>query len=250
MSGLTRFHAEVAQLFFSLPASDGFLLAGGAALLANELTTRPTDDLDFFGQRDRVDIPGVRDQFEAAIARRGWSTTRIQDGPTFVRLRVAGAHELLVDIAIDSPPARPPVVSVLGPTFHPEELAGRKLAALFGRAEARDFADVYVLVKRFGRTLILKRALQVDLGINLRMLAEMMRTLDRFDDSDIPIASAEVGALRVFFADWVDELEHTAQLLSRSAQQPSVYSSWDDVPEPFRSQVLADIDELADRLDG
>ena len=121
---------------------------------------------------------------------------------------------------------------------------------MFGRAEARDFADVYVLVKRFGRKLILKRALQVDLGINLRMLAEMMRTLDRFDDSDIPIASAEVGALRVFFADWVDELEHTAQLLSRSAQQPSVYSSWDDVPEPFRSQVLADIDELADRLDG
>lgn len=119
MSGLTRFHAEVAQLFFSLPGSDGFLLAGGAALLANQLSTRPTDDLEFFGQRDRVDIPGVRDQFEAAAARRGWSIARIQDGPTFARLRVAGAHELLVDIAIDAPPARPPVVSVLGSMCSP-----------------------------------------------------------------------------------------------------------------------------------
>jgi hypothetical protein len=30
------------------------------------------------------------------------------------------------------------------------ELAGRKLLALFGRAEARDFAD-YVLEQRFGK---------------------------------------------------------------------------------------------------
>lgn len=32
MSGLTEFQAEVARLFFSLPASEGFLLARGSAL--------------------------------------------------------------------------------------------------------------------------------------------------------------------------------------------------------------------------
>jgi hypothetical protein len=31
---LTAFQLEVARLFFTLPASNGFLLAGGAALLA------------------------------------------------------------------------------------------------------------------------------------------------------------------------------------------------------------------------
>jgi hypothetical protein len=46
MSGLTDFQIEVARLFFGLPASDGFLLAGGGALLASGLTTRPTHDLD------------------------------------------------------------------------------------------------------------------------------------------------------------------------------------------------------------
>ena len=37
---LTGFQIRVAQLFFSLPASQGFLLAGGAALVAQHLTTR------------------------------------------------------------------------------------------------------------------------------------------------------------------------------------------------------------------
>lgn len=32
--GLSAFQMEVARLFFALPASKGFLLAGGAALLA------------------------------------------------------------------------------------------------------------------------------------------------------------------------------------------------------------------------
>jgi hypothetical protein len=44
---LSGFQLEVARLFFGLPESRGFLLAGGAALLAQYLTTRPTDDLDF-----------------------------------------------------------------------------------------------------------------------------------------------------------------------------------------------------------
>jgi hypothetical protein len=51
MSGLTNFQADVARLFFSVPASDGFLLSGGGALLVSGLTTRPTEDLDFFGER-------------------------------------------------------------------------------------------------------------------------------------------------------------------------------------------------------
>jgi hypothetical protein len=44
---LSAFQLEVAKPFFALPASRGFLLAGGAALLAQHLTARPTEDLDF-----------------------------------------------------------------------------------------------------------------------------------------------------------------------------------------------------------
>ena len=50
---LPAFQLEVTKLFFALPASKGFLLAGGAALLAQHLTTRPTEDLDFFTAPER-----------------------------------------------------------------------------------------------------------------------------------------------------------------------------------------------------
>lgn len=147
MTGLTEFQADVARLFFSLPASDGFLLAGGGALLASGLTTRPTEDLDF-GERGHVVITAARDQFEAAVAERGWRSRRIQDSGSFVRLHVSGDDEVVVDLAIDSPAGRPPVVSIVGPTFDPEELAGRKLIALFDRAARNDAAIARPLQRR------------------------------------------------------------------------------------------------------
>jgi hypothetical protein len=51
--GLPAFQLEVARPFFALPASKGFLLAGGAALLEH-LTARPTEDLDFFTAPERL----------------------------------------------------------------------------------------------------------------------------------------------------------------------------------------------------
>lgn len=53
---LTEFQTDVARLFFTLPASDGFLLAGGGALVAQRLTDRPTQDLDFFTAPGRGDV--------------------------------------------------------------------------------------------------------------------------------------------------------------------------------------------------
>jgi len=75
--GLAAFQAEVARLFFGLPESRGFLLAGGAALLAQHLTVRPTEDLDFFTAPERGHVPAARDALEEATRKRGWSTERI-----------------------------------------------------------------------------------------------------------------------------------------------------------------------------
>lgn len=208
MSNLTDFQTEVTRLFFSLPASNGFLLAGGGALLATGLTARPTQDLDFFGTPNLVDLDAARDQFEAALGERDIACERVQDSSNFVRLRLSTADEVLVvDLAIDSPPERRPVMTIIGPTFDPEELAGRKLAALFGRAEARDFTDVFELARQFDRRLILDRATEVDLGIEPGILATMMRTLSRFADDELPIEESRVAAVREFFRSWAEELE-------------------------------------------
>jgi hypothetical protein len=161
--GLIDFQIDVARLFFTLPESEGFLLAGGAALVAQALTDRSTQNLDFSTGPGGGDVVRARDAFEAAVKKRGWSVKRVRDGATFCRLVVTGPDSLVVDLALDSPPSRLPTVSFIGPTFDLEELAGRKTLALFDRAEARDFTDVYALARRYGKELLIARAAEVDM---------------------------------------------------------------------------------------
>jgi hypothetical protein len=208
---LTAFQMEVARLFFALPASSGFLLAGGAALLAQHLTTRPTEDLDFFTAPERGHVPAARDALEAAALERGWRTERIHDSDTFCRLVIRSPDDgVLIDLAVNAPPDFPVSFTAAGPTLAPEELAGHKLLALFDRAAARDFADVYVLASRFGKDVLLARAAQIDTGFDPRVLADMIATLNRFTDNEIPVPEdSSATELRKFYAAWRSEL--TAQ---------------------------------------
>jgi hypothetical protein len=138
-----------------------------------------TRDLDFSTGPGRGDVPMARDAFEAAAEAQGWSVHRVRDSDTFCRIVVSGPEDLLVDLALDSAPSRPPMVSVAGPTFGLEELAGRKVIALFDRAEARDFADVYVLAQRFDKDRLLAWAAEVDSGFSAGVFADMASTLGR-----------------------------------------------------------------------
>lgn len=108
---------------------------------------------------------------------------------------------------MNAPPDFPPSVTEAGPTLAPEELAGHKLLALFDRAAARDFADVYVLARRFGKETLLARAAQIDAGFDPAVLAAMLATLDRFTDTEIPVPGGTTPAeLRAFYTTWHSEL--------------------------------------------
>jgi hypothetical protein len=72
---------------------------------------------------------------------------------------------------------------------------------------ARDFADVYVLARRFGKDVLLARATQIDAGFDARILADMIAALDRFTDSEIPLpGDSSTAELREFYAAWRSEL--------------------------------------------
>ena len=182
-------------------------MAGGAALVASDLIRRPTQDLDLFTAAPVVSVAATKESFLSALSRRRWTVTVIHDSPTFCRLVVIDRDdEVLVDLAVDSPPHLPPTMTLLGPTLAPLKLAGRKLLALFGRAEARDFADVYVLAERFGEDALLIEARAADPGFDEQVLAQMMTTLDRFTDDEIPASAEVVPEIRLFFARWAEEL--------------------------------------------
>jgi predicted nucleotidyltransferase component of viral defense system len=204
---LTTFQVEVAHAFFELKASEGYVVAGGAALIASELISRPTQDLDLFTSAPVMSVTAAKESFLKALSRRRWTVAVIHDSPTFCRLVVTDRNdEFLVDLAVDSPPHLAPTMTLLGPTLAPLELAGRKLLALFDRAEARDFADVYVLAERFGQDELLNEASAADPGFNKQVLAQMMKTLDRFSNDEIPASAGVVPEIRLFFTRWAAEL--------------------------------------------
>ncbi len=209
MSNLPEFHTRVAKIFFQLPSSNGFLLAGGAALLATGFSNRPTEDLDFFGDAKLVNVTTTAEQFEVALGEHALSYKRIQFTNNFVRLLVRGDAEVLVDIAIDIAARRKPTITIAGPVFDLEELAGRKLLAIYDRAEARDFSDLFLLASKFANEIILACANELVVELDLRHLAQMFDSLNRFEDQEIPVASDAVIGLRNFYQQWSNLLRAT-----------------------------------------
>ena len=175
-------------------------------MLAHGLTNRPTQDLDFVGSSNTETADAVAEQFVRAAESYGIETHVIQTGDTFTRLIITDHTQLVIDFAIDAPPILDPVITDAGPTFAPEELAARKLTALFGRAEARDFTDVFMLCRRFPKSLLIEHAKQLDLGFNELELATAIRSIRRFQPADFPIDHEDVEAMTQFFLAWAETL--------------------------------------------
>jgi nucleotidyltransferase AbiEii toxin of type IV toxin-antitoxin system len=182
------------------------LLAGGAALLAHQLTARSTHALDFFTRAGAGAVQRARDEFRDAAENCGWTVEDVHDSATFCRLLVHGIEDLLVDLVLDSPPGRPATATITGPTFAPDELAGRKVIALFDRAAARDFVDVYALSRTFTQQTLLALAGEVDAGFDLLVFADMLALLPRYRDTDLALGDVDVAAVRGFFSKWAEEL--------------------------------------------
>jgi predicted nucleotidyltransferase component of viral defense system len=206
MNNLDQFKSDVARLFFSLPASDGYVLAGGGALLASGLSHRHTEDLDFCGHRETRQMAIVGRIFELAATREGWNAQPIRRSEDFVRLQIKGSDTIAIDICQDTRAIMPVNHSSVGPTYSGPELACRKMLALFSRAEARDFVDVFVLAGKFGRDALFTQTKTLDAGFGPEPFCEAIARLALFDDVVLPISRELVPELREFFRSWAEEL--------------------------------------------
>jgi predicted nucleotidyltransferase component of viral defense system len=97
-------------------------------------------------------------------------------------------------------------MSVAGPTYAPQELAARKVIALFGRFAARDFVDVYALTHTYGEAELLDWASDLNPGFDRPYFLEALEALPRYTDLDLSLGDVDTAALRMFFLEWADEL--------------------------------------------
>jgi hypothetical protein len=200
---------EVLRVAAGCLAGLGFELAGGTALAAAYLGHRRSEDLDLFtGERE---ITQALTLFEEALAAHGlpWRAEPHQIGRTFARLFV-GRRPVKVELACDSPfRLEPSTVRIEGmPVRSLRDLAGDKILALFGRAQARDFVDVYQLIRtHFDWSELLDLARRKDPGFSEEWFVRALKQVDRVGPGSVDLLVAlEFDDLRNEFVQEADRL--------------------------------------------
>ena len=65
---------------------------------------------------------------------------------------------------------------------------------------------MYALARRYSTGDLLAQAHLVDRGFDEEVFAQMLGTLSRFTDQDLPIGSMDVEQVRAFFTQWAISL--------------------------------------------
>ncbi|MEV7007907.1 nucleotidyl transferase AbiEii/AbiGii toxin family protein [Streptosporangium sp. NPDC051022] len=189
----------------------GFALAGGYAVQAHGFLTRRSEDVDLF--------TSTGGDFDAAVAAAlaayrdaGLKAETTLESPGFARLLITDGdgHAVKVEMGVDWR-AHPPVRLEIGPVLHPDDAVGNKVAALYSRAEVRDFVDVDAVLRsgRYSTDDLTRLATDADPGFDTVMFATALSALDRIPDGALAhhgLNDEEIWRLRERFRQWESTL--------------------------------------------
>jgi hypothetical protein len=96
-----------------------------------------------------------------------------------------------------------------------EELAADKTLALFGRAEARDFVDVFALAKIFGEDRLCELAARKDRGFTGSHLADALAAFSRLGREEFDVDAGTYFAIRQWSTEW------RSRLMAQELQPPN-----------------------------
>jgi hypothetical protein len=212
---MDSWHRRIAEIALAAAGENyGLALAGGYAVRAHGMGERPSGDVDLFTDwQRRADFPAVVGLVVDALAREGFDVTIDSQADTFARLLVTGvddAQPQKVELAADWR-AHPPVLMEIGPVLHPDDAVGNKTAALYGRAVARDFLDVYAILTsgRYSQEDLLVLAEAADSGFDRAMFAHALGAADQVSDQAFAaygVDDAVIATMRDLFKRWRGEL--------------------------------------------
>ncbi len=213
---LTPFQKKVLKAFTGIAESKAFYLTGGTALSAFYLAHRRSEDFDLFTSEEPL-IAIVARKFKSALESLGVKVEEIRSFSSFWEAVASGDNESFkIQLAYDSPFLLHATEEQEGLRIHSfEDIAVGKLLALFGRAEERDFIDVYCIVKSGKLSLeeMIELAKKKDPGLDEYYLAIAFEQAEKIPDDaaklkvDLvtPVDPKEIKNL--FFAEAVKLLE-------------------------------------------
>ena len=207
-------HERIARVALAAGARYGLALAGGYAVSAHGMGSRPSGDVDLFTSwQRRGEFPELAASVVAALESAGYKATVIMSAETFRRLILtdpADGCEEKVELSVDWR-AHEPVQLDVGPVLHADDAVANKVCALFGRALPRDFLDVdaAIMSGRYTREQLLELAAEADRGFDRLLFADALGALTQITDTAFAEYRADpdmVADMRHRFAQWRREL--------------------------------------------
>lgn len=202
---LTTFQIELLKSFSRSRLSGPFFLTGGTALSACHLHHRLSEDLDFFTEQ----VGAVRQVVPllGEIASEVQGTLRIaRQFENFIEAFVESSSQesVKLDFALDSPyRLRPIEPSGYGVRVdNPLDIACNKLSALFERAAAKDFIDIYFIIQElFSFDVLLEQAQKKHVGLDRYWLAIAFQQVERIERWPVLKRPCDIDRLRSFFLE-------------------------------------------------
>lgn len=190
---------------------DNFIFTGGTALSACYLSHRYSDDLDLFTAERRL-VVGAVDTLREALEAAKIAYEIRRRFETFAEIHVTfEAERVRLDLAYDAPyRLSPPRFDTTLQLYvdNPLDIACNKLSALFDRAEAKDFVDVYFIHQTGLMRLeeIIPRAKEKHIGLEEYWLARSFYRITEVQRLPRMVKPLALDELRVFFLDYAKRL--------------------------------------------
>ena len=182
---LTPFQRSVLKAFTDIEESKAFYLTGGTALSAFYLAHRRSEDFDLFTSAEPL-IAIVARKFKSALENSGIKVQEIRSFSSFWEAVASNENEnFKIQLAYDSPFLLSEIAETEGLRIHSfEDIAAGKLLALYGRAEERDFIDIYCIVKSGKMSLetLVELAKKKDPGLDEYYLAISFEQSEKIPD--------------------------------------------------------------------
>jgi len=207
-------HERIARIALAAGGRFGLALAGGYAVSAHGMGSRPSGDVDLFTSwQRRGEFPELVAAVITALEAAGYKASVIMSAETFTRLTLtdpADGTEEKVELSVDWR-AHEPVQLDVGPVLHADDAVANKVCALFGRALPRDFLDVDAAITsgRYTREQLLELAANADRGFDRLLFADALGALTQITDTafaEYRADRASVADMRHRFAQWRSEL--------------------------------------------
>lgn len=207
-------HERIARIALAAGGRYGLALAGGYAVSAHGMGSRPSGDVDLFTSwQRRGEFPELAAAVIAALEAAGYKASVIMSAETFTRLILtdpADGSEEKVELSVDWR-AHEPVQFDVGPVLHADDAVANKVCALFGRALPRDFLDVDAAITsgRYTREQLLELAAEADRGFDRLLFADALGALTQITDTAFAEYRADpdmVADMRHRFAQWRQDL--------------------------------------------